>query len=146
MGFICYLTILLFKVDIPLLCGEIRQTVGGSRTRFKLDMRQKKVARRFLTWKVPLTPPSCLNFSLRGTNVNQNFNLLSFWSTKQCSACGPVTPSSRHFCANIDCNELLHFLNSMMIAVMLSAPRPSVVCRLGGQLTSIIISTAVASP
>lgn len=34
----------------------------------------------------------------------------------------------------------------MMIAVMLSAPSPSVVCKLGGQLTSIIISTAVASP
>lgn len=30
--------------------------------------------------------------------------------------------------------------------VMLSAPRPSVVCKLGGQLTSIIISTTVASP
>lgn len=30
--------------------------------------------------------------------------------------------------------------------VMLSAPRPSVVCRLGGQLTSIIISTTVARP
>ena len=34
----------------------------------------------------------------------------------------------------------------MMMAVMLSAPRPSVVCKLGGQLMSIIISTTVARP
>lgn len=33
-----------------------------------------------------------------------------------------------------------------MIAVMLSAPNPSVVCKLAGQFTSIIISTTVASP
>ena len=47
---------------------------------------------------------------------------------------------------NTDCVGVLHFLNSMMMAVILSAPRPSVVCRLGGQFTSIIISTMVASP
>lgn len=33
-----------------------------------------------------------------------------------------------------------------MMAVMLSAPSPSVECKLGGQFTSIIISTTVASP
>jgi len=32
------------------------------------------------------------------------------------------------------------------MAVMLSAPSPSVACKLAGQLTSIIISTHVASP
>ena len=47
---------------------------------------------------------------------------------------------------DIDCNEVLHFFNSMMMAVMLSAPSPSVVCKLGGQFTSIIISTTVARP
>ena len=39
-----------------------------------------------------------------------------------------------------------YLLNSIITQVMLSAPKPSVVCRLGGQFTSIIISTTVASP
>lgn len=34
----------------------------------------------------------------------------------------------------------------MITQVMLSAPKPSVVWRFGGQFTSIIISTTVASP
>jgi hypothetical protein len=34
----------------------------------------------------------------------------------------------------------------MMMAVMLSAPKPSVLCKLAGQLMSIIISTMVARP
>ena len=37
-------------------------------------------------------------------------------------------------------------LNSIITQVILSAPNPSVVWRLGGQFTSIIISTTVASP
>ena len=39
-----------------------------------------------------------------------------------------------------------YLLNSIITQVMLSAPKPSVVCRFGGQLTSIIISTTVARP
>jgi hypothetical protein len=46
---------------------------------------------------------------------------------------------------SIDCNDT-HLLNSMMMAVILSAPSPSVVWRLAGQFTSIIISTTVANP
>ena len=43
-------------------------------------------------------------------------------------------------------SEVYHFLNSMMMQVMLSAPRPSLSCKFAGQFWSIIISTTVASP
>ena len=47
---------------------------------------------------------------------------------------------------NLALHDNHYLLNSIIMQVMLSAPRPSVVCRLGGQLTSIIISTTVARP